>query len=180
MGDLADHPTGAPPLGSAHVDEFFEANHPGYTGGTGISVNASNVSISGFTISHFATGLALNTSTGVSITGNTFIDNVTGLSKGTAQQVTDVTISDNTFTHGIHGMTINAADGGAGSFDGLTMNDNHFSHMSEKGMYFEQLSNATLPGNRFRRRRTLDGRVAPPFGPASCRTVNSARRSTST
>ena len=50
-------------------------------------------------------------------------------------------------THGIYGMTINAGTGG--SSDGITMNGNHFSALSEKGMYFEQLSHASLAGNDF-------------------------------
>ena len=63
-------------------------------------------------------------------------------------------------------MTIYAAEDGAGSFDGITMNDNTFSQLSEKGMYFEQLSNASLDGNSFDDVGNY-GRVAPPFGPAA-------------
>ena len=150
-------PSGTP------LNDFFEANHPNYSGSTGITVGANNVSISGLTITGFSVGVDLGTSNGVSLTDNTFIDNVTGLRKGTAAQVTNLTVNDNTFTQGIHGMTINAAENGAGSFNNVTMNDNTFSHLSEKGMYFEQLSNASLDGNSFNDVGNY-GRVAPPFG----------------
>ncbi len=131
---------------------------------TGVTIGANDVTISGLTITGFSIGLELGTSDGVTLTGNTFIDNVTGIRKGTAAQVTDLTVNDNTFTQGIHGMTIYAAEDGAGAFDGITMNDNVFSHLSEKGMYFEQLSNASLDGNSFDDVGNY-GRVAPPFGP---------------
>ena len=45
------------------------------------------------------------------------------------------------------------------------MDNNSFSALSEKGMYFEQLSNASLVGNEFEDVGNY-GRVAPPFGPA--------------
>jgi hypothetical protein len=149
-------------IGSQHLDDFFQQNHPSYSGTNGITVSASKVSISGFTITGFATGINVGTSDGVVLTNNTLTDNVTGLNKSTAAVVTNLTVNDNTFTHGIYGMTINAAADDSGAFDHITMNDNTFSHLSEKGMYFEQLSNASLDGNSFNDVGNY-GRVAPPF-----------------
>ena len=148
------------------LDDFFEANHPAYSQSTGITVAANDVTISGLTITGFASALELGSTDGVSITGNTFIDNVTGIRKGTAQVVTDLTVNGNTFTQGIHGIDIYAADNDAGTFDGITMNNNSFSKLSEKGMYFEQLSHASLTGNTFNDVGNY-GRIAPTFGPGS-------------
>jgi hypothetical protein len=145
------------------LNDYFEANHRAYSQSTGLTIAANGVSISGMTFTGFADAIDLGTSNGVSITGNTFIDNVNGLRKGTAQQVTNLTVSNNTFTQGIYGFTIAAADSGAGAFDNITMNGNAFSKLSEKGMYFEQLSNASLDGNTFQDVGNY-GRVAPPFG----------------
>lgn len=147
------------------LNDFFEANHPNYTAATGITIAADDVIIAGLTVTGFSIAVDIGTSDGVSLTGNTFVDNVTGIRKGTEAQVTNLTVTGNTFTQGIHGMTIYAAENGNGSFDQITMNDNTFSHMSEKGMYFEQLSNASLDGNSFDDVGNY-GRVAPPFGPA--------------
>ena len=153
------------PDGTA-LNDYFEANHPAYSATTGIEVGADNVVIDGFTISHFSIGVDLIADNdGVQITNNTFTDNVTGLRKSTTTDATNLSVNDNTFTQGIHGMTIYAGNGD-GSFDGISMNDNSFSAMSEKGMYFEQLSNASLDGNSFDDVGNY-GRVAPPFGPAS-------------
>jgi hypothetical protein len=91
-------------IGSQHLDDFFQQNHPSYSGTNGITVSASNVSISGFTITGFATGINVGTSDGVVLTNNTLTDNVTGLNKSTAAVVTNLTVNDNTFTHGIYGM----------------------------------------------------------------------------
>ena len=121
------------------------------------------MTLDGFTVTGYSIGVDLGSSDGVSIVNNVFTDNVTGIRKGTAADVTDVTINGNTFTNGIHGMTIYAASNGDGAFDGVTMNNNAFSDMSEKGMYFEQLSNAALTGNTFDGVGNY-GRVSPPFG----------------
>ncbi|WP_417411536.1 DUF5801 repeats-in-toxin domain-containing protein, partial [Hoeflea sp.] len=157
---------GVPP--GMGLDEFFEANHPSYSGSNGISINADNVMLDGFTITGYAVGVVLGTSDGVSVINNVFTDNVTGVRKGTAAEVTDITINGNTFTNGIHGITIYAGSNAnpviaVGSFDGVTMNNNAFSDLSEKGMYFEQLSHAELAGNSFDGVGNY-GRISPPFG----------------
>jgi len=132
------------------LDEFLEANHPtGYSAGNGIAINASNVTLDGFTVTGYSVGVALGSSTGVSIINNVFTDNVGGIRKGTGSDVTNVTINGNTFTNGLYGMNIYAASNESGAFDGVTMNNNSFSDLSEKGMYFEQLSHAVLTGNSF-------------------------------
>ncbi|MEM5474120.1 VCBS domain-containing protein [Hoeflea sp. AS60] len=152
---------GVPP--GMGLDEFFEANHPAYSASNGITIGSDDVTLNGFTVTGFSVGVNLGSSDGVSITNNVFTDNVTGVRKGTAADVTDVTISGNTFTNGIHGLNIYAASNGDGAFDGVKINNNAFSDMSEKGMYFEQLSNAALAGNTFDGVGNY-GRVSPPFG----------------
>jgi len=145
------------------LNEFFEANNPAYSSSTGVTIAANGVTIEGITITGWSTGVNLGSSDGVTISSNTFVDNITGLHKGTEANVTDITISDNSFSQGIHGMTIYAASNGNGAFDGVVMNGNDFSELSEKGMYFEQISNATLTGNVFDDVGNF-GRVSPPFG----------------
>jgi Protein of unknown function (DUF1565) len=82
-------------IGSQHLDDYFQQNHPSYSGTNGITVSANNVSISGFTITGFATGINVGTSDGVSLTGNILTDNVIGLVKSTAAVVTNLTVNDN-------------------------------------------------------------------------------------
>lgn len=146
MGTLVTTP---PWNGVGSLDEFLETSQATFTGTTGLTIGADDVSISGMQFSGFAVGISLGTSNGVSVTNNDFIDNVTGIRKPTASEVTDVIISNNDFSHGINGMTIYAASNGDGSFDGVTMDNNTFSNLSVKGMYFEQLSNAEFNGNTF-------------------------------
>lgn len=145
------------------LDEFFEANHPSYSGSKGITINVDNVTLDGFTITGYGTGVELGSSNGVSLINNVFTDNVAGLRKGTAAEVTNITVTGNTFTKGIYGINIYAASNDSGAFDGVTMNNNTFSDLSEKGMYFEQLSHASLTGNSFNGVGNY-GRVSAPFG----------------
>ncbi|MEZ5928568.1 MAG: hypothetical protein R3C55_08835 [Parvularculaceae bacterium] len=149
--------------GGTPLNDYFEQNNPAYSASVGVQISADDVTFSGFTITSFSEAMAINTSDGASITDNQFIDNVTGLRKGTAQDVTNVTISNNSFSQGIHGITIYAAPDGSGAFDGVTMDSNTFSALSEKGMYFEQLSNAELNDNVFDDVGNF-GRISPPFG----------------
>jgi hypothetical protein len=152
--------------GSSPLNDYFEANHPGYSGSNGITVGADGVSISGLQFSGFVNAIQLGTSEGASVTGNHFVNNVRGINKDGAAEVTDVTISDNVFENGVHGITISAGrvgDTGVGSFDGVTMDGNSFKALSEKGMYFEQLSNAAISGSTFDDVGNY-GRISPPFG----------------
>lgn len=150
-------------IAGSPLNDYFEANHPAYSAATGVSIAADGVSFSGFTLQGFSNAISLATSAGVSISDNRFIDNITGIRKGTAAEVENISINDNTFSQGIHGVTIYAASNGSGAFDSVSFNDNTFSAMSEKGLYFEQLSNATLDGNSFDDVGNY-GRVSPPFG----------------
>lgn len=160
MGTLVTTP---PWNGEDPLDGFFEANHPSYTATTGLSIGADDVSVSGLQFSGFAVGVSLGSSNGVSVTDNDFVNNVTGVRKGEAAVVTNVTISNNDFSQGIYGINVYAHESGSGAFDGVTMDGNNFLALSEKGMYFEQLSNAALDGNTFEDVGNY-GRISPPFG----------------
>jgi Ca2+-binding RTX toxin-like protein len=150
-------PSGVP------LNDYFEAYHPAYAGSDGIVLNANDVTISGLTITGFSVGISLHTSADASITDNTFIDVINGIRKSEAAQVSNLAVNDNTFTQGVLGLSVYAHASGSGTFDGITMNNNTFSHLSEKGMYFEQLSNANLEGNTFEDVGNY-GRISPPFG----------------
>jgi Ca2+-binding RTX toxin-like protein len=147
------------------LDGYFEATHSGYTASIGIDLQgaADGSSITGLTIQGFSKGIDLGSVSGVTIEDNIFVNNVTGINKDANDVVETIAINGNDFSHGIHGVTIHGD--GTGLFDGVTIDDNSFSAMSEKGMYFEQLSNANLTGNSFDDVGNY-GRVAPPFGPA--------------
>lgn len=146
---------------TGHLNDFMEANHSNYSGSTGATIGANNVTIQGLTFTGFGVAIEIGTSAGVDIVDNTLTENITGIRKGTAAVVTGIEISGNAFEYGVHGMNIYGSD--AGEFDGVTMNDNVFEHMSEKGMYFEQLSNAVLSDNSFDDVGNY-GRISPPFG----------------
>lgn len=156
-----------------HLNDFMETSHSNYSGSTGATVSANNVTIEGLTFTGFSVALDIGTSSGASILDNSFTENITGINKSTAAVVTDVVISGNQFEYGVHGMTIQAGKvlvstgpdvyAGVGAFDDVTMDGNTFEHLSEKGMYFEQLSNAQFTDNTFDDVGNY-GRISPPFG----------------
>ena len=145
------------------LDTFFEQNHPAYSGSIGVALNASNVVLDGFAFTGFSNAIMLGNTDGAEILNNSFVNNVTGIRKGTEGLVENIKISDNTFEHGIYGINTYAASNGKGAFDGVIMNGNSFAYLSEKGMYFEQLSHATLTDNSFDSVGNY-GRISPPFG----------------
>jgi len=144
------------------LKEFFEANNPSYTGNVGLSLNADGVTVSGMTFQAFGVGIQFGDADDALLSGNTFVNNVNGVRKSSTAEVTNSEISGNSFADGIYGMTVYASTAG-GSFDGLTIDGNSFTSLSEKGMYFEELSNAMLTGNTFDDVGNF-GRISPPFG----------------
>jgi len=167
---------------ATHLSDWFEGpSYPGsYSGasGVGVQINANGLTLEGLTITGFRQGANLGNGTtpvtisGLTMTDVTFTDNVAGLNKDPAAFVSNVTMTGVEFAHGYQGVTIQAgvdntnSTSDAGSFDIVTMTNTRFEDLTEKGLYVEQLSNATITGSDF-----IDvgnyGRVTPGFGPVS-------------
>lgn len=129
---------------STQLDEWI-GTPTAYTGtGAGLTVNADNVSLNNLTITEFRTGLELQDSDGLTIDGVVFDENIHSIYKedGSAE-VSNFTLTNSSITHSYHGLITNAAVG-AGSFDGITISNVLFEHLTEKGIYVEQLSNAEI------------------------------------
>ncbi|MDQ2082873.1 VCBS domain-containing protein, partial [Xanthobacteraceae bacterium Astr-EGSB] len=116
-----------------------------YTGasGAGITVSANGITIKKLTVTSFATGIELGSNNGLSLDGVTLDECVSGVRKGTAAVVTDFTMTGGSITDSYHGMAIYAATA-AGAFDDVTIDGTSFAHLTEKGIYAEQLSNAII------------------------------------
>jgi Ca2+-binding RTX toxin-like protein len=119
----------------------------GYSGtaGAGISVQADDVSIKGITIREYRTGVDLRSNSGLTIDNVVFDENIHGVYKETGSAVvTGFTLINSHFEDGYQGVIINAGTSAAtsGSFSGIMIDAVSFAHMLEKGMYFEQLSDA--------------------------------------
>ena len=116
-----------------------------YTGasGAGITVSANDVTIKNLTVTSFTTGVELGSNNGLTLDGVALDECVSGVRKGTAAVVTDFTMSGGSITDSYHGMAIYAATT-TGSFDHVTIDGTSFAHLTEKGIYAEQLSNALI------------------------------------
>ena len=156
----------------------FLKTAPSYTGaaGNGISVNADNVIIQGITVNGFNT--AINLGDGIH---NTLIKDVTlsgsvnGIYKGTAADVTGLTIDHGTITDDYIGIYFaKVATVGDGLASQITINGTNFDHITQKGIYVEALDHATITGITMNDVGQHGG--GPAFGP----TAPTAPASTST
>ncbi|MCB9993620.1 MAG: right-handed parallel beta-helix repeat-containing protein [Hyphomicrobiaceae bacterium] len=109
----------------------------------GFVVSGDSVTIKNLTITEFRTGIDLQSNDGLTIDGVVFDENIHSIYKenGSAE-VTNFTLENSAFTNSYHGLIVNADPSGAGSFDNVTLDNVSFTHMTEKGIYVEQLSNA--------------------------------------
>ena len=116
-----------------------------YTGSAGnaLTISADNVTLKNLTISKYLTGIELGHNSGLTIEGVNVDNSVNGIRKGTAAVVADFTMIGGTISDGYIGFNIAAAVG-AGAFDNVLIDGATFQHMTEKGIYAEQLSNAQL------------------------------------
>lgn len=157
----------AVPTGTT-VGDFLETA-TSYSGasGAGLSVQADNVSIRGITIREYRTGIDLRSNTGLTIDNVVFDENIHGIYKESGSAaVTDFSLINSHFEDGYQGVIINAGTNAAssGGFSGVFIDNVSFARLVEKGMYFEQLSDAEL-SNLDMNDVGQFGR-ATPFGPA--------------
>ncbi|KQP53625.1 hypothetical protein ASF39_20005, partial [Methylobacterium sp. Leaf108] len=130
----------------ASVSSFLETAS-GYTGGTaaiGLSIAANDVTIADITLSSYQTGINVGSNRGLTLDGIVLDGFVTGINKATQAAVTDFTWTGGTVRDGYHGATFNASAGEEGDFSNVTIDGVSFQNLTEKGLYFEQLSNADL------------------------------------
>jgi VCBS repeat-containing protein/parallel beta-helix repeat protein len=131
------------------VSEWLKKGE-GYGGsaGSGILVDADNVTIQDLKIDSFNNGVKIQDGTtvdGLTLDGVTFEDNIVGLFKGTTGAVTDLTVTDGVFQYGYIGIDFDkSSTDGIGRADGVTIDGADFQHLLAKGIYVEALSDATI------------------------------------
>ena len=130
--------------GGTSVPEFLETA-TSYTGaaGNGATIAADGVTLSGLTITSFRTAVELGSNDGLTLNNMVIDENVNGVRKGTAAEVTNFTMNGGTISDTYIGL-YSAAGNGVGSFDNIVIDGTTFENLGEKGIYAEQLSNAQL------------------------------------
>ncbi|WP_269780315.1 hypothetical protein [Methylobacterium sp. Leaf118] len=121
----------------------------GYVGGaaaTGLTITADDVTIRGVTLSSYQTAVNLGTSDGVRLVNVDMDGVVTGVNKAGSAAVTDFAWTGGTVSDGYEGATITASADDSGAFSGISITDVTFEKLLSKGLYFEQLDQATLTG----------------------------------
>lgn len=111
--------------------------------GTGLTINADDVTIRNITISEFNVGIALGNADNLELADVDFTSNYNAMRKGTLSEVTNFDWHGGSVSDGWAGMTV-YGDPAGGSFDFVHIGDVDFSHLNYKGLYFEQLSHAGI------------------------------------
>ena len=143
-----------PAMGAQNLDAWI-GPQPSYNGGTnnnGFVVNSDDVTIRNLTIIEYRNGIQLGSSGDLSVNdltidGVVFDNNIHGIHKEEGNVVVDgFTLQNSTFTHSYQGIIIAApgAGGGGGNFKNVTIDTVTFEHLTEKGIYVEQLEFAEL------------------------------------
>jgi Ca2+-binding RTX toxin-like protein len=131
--------------GATDVRDFLvDPNQESYVNaaGAGVTIAADDVTIENVNISGFYTGIELGSNAGLTLDGVEVEGTVNGIRKGTAAVVTDFTMTGGTISNTYIGIYIAAA--AAGAFSDVTIDGTAFEHLGEKGIYAEQLSDATI------------------------------------
>ena len=136
--------------------------------GNGITINANNTIVKDLKVTNYTDGIVVAASSvelnniesvsncnygielGNGINGltvkNSKINNNTsvGIRAGTGAQMSNITIDNCEVKANVQGMYIAAANGPSNSFDNISIKNSDFSNNTQKGMYFEKLSNAVI------------------------------------
>ncbi|GAB2174763.1 VCBS domain-containing protein [Dongia sp. agr-C8] len=140
------------PSGTTVGDWLESATAYNGNSGSGVTINADDVTLQNLTITTFLTGIKLNANDGLTLNNVTVDDSVRGIYKESGpSNVTNFEMNGGALTNSYQGIVINAANPsvdtpGDGSFDNVTINGTLFEHLTEKGIYAEQLSNALIQG----------------------------------
>ncbi|MDB5432933.1 MAG: type secretion C-terminal target domain, partial [Caulobacter sp.] len=152
-GDVTLHGTFKSDNGLADGDSVadFLATATSYltNSGRGINVNADNVTIDGFKVDGFDTGLNMeNGVDGLTLNNMQFTDTTQAIFKGTSATISGLTINGGSITDSYIGIYFAKATGlanvGVGTADGVVIDGMDFSHITQKGIYVEALSNADI------------------------------------
>ncbi|KQM36423.1 calcium-binding protein [Sphingomonas sp. Leaf10] len=114
------------------------------TSGTGITVNADNVTINGLDVKGFYDATLLgNGSDGLTLNEVDYLSNLNGIRKDGDAAVTGLTINGGSIGDGYVGMLIFKAAGG-GNLSDVTIDGTDFSDLARKGIYTETLSDSRI------------------------------------
>jgi Ca2+-binding RTX toxin-like protein len=128
------------------VADFLQT-HAYSGGGTGLTINASNVTIKNVTLDSFNTGIELGAGiANIRIEGVDITDTVNGIHKAGDAAVTNLDIVGGTISDSYIGVYLEKYNGGADATD-VTIDGTHFIHLTQKGIYAETLQGTTLFDN---------------------------------
>ena len=129
------------------VADFLQTA-PSYSGGgTGLTVDGSNVTIKNITFDSFNTGIALGDGAdNVMLDGVDITDSVFGIHKAGDAAVTNLDIVGGTISDSYIGVYLEKYNSGGDATD-VTIDGTDFIHLTQKGIYAETLQGTTVFDN---------------------------------
>lgn len=113
---------------------------------TGITINASGATVSDLAINGFTTGVRFGSASDVTLSNLTISETINGIVKGSAAVVDGLTVTGGSISESYIGIYISGETVGQGAFTNGLIDGVTFTHLGEKGIYAEQMSNTTLTG----------------------------------
>lgn len=114
--------------------------------GTGITVNADNVTINGLDVKGFYDATLLGDgSDNLTLNDVDYLSNLNGIRKDGNAAVTGLRINDGSIADGYTGLLIYKAVGG-GNLSGVTIDGTDFTDLARKGIYTETLGDSRITG----------------------------------
>ncbi|NEU95283.1 beta strand repeat-containing protein [Bradyrhizobium uaiense] len=127
--------------------------HGTATSTDGITISANGSSISGLNVAGFIHGVNFNGSNvaGTTLNGLNISDTVIGIEKTAANGISNLTITGGSISDGYNGISFDKdysspATSGQGNATGVLISGTDFSHLDNKGIYVETLSNGHITG----------------------------------
>ena len=129
----------------------YGQTHSSYNGsaGDGVTIAANGVTLDGLTVSNFLNGIRFAIDTANTTLNNvTLSSNIMGIEKSTTANIDGLAITGGLFTDGYIGIDFAKATGVGNELDGTAINvqidGTSFTHLDNKGIYVEALSESTI------------------------------------
>ncbi|HEX8308279.1 MAG TPA: M10 family metallopeptidase C-terminal domain-containing protein [Allosphingosinicella sp.] len=133
---------GVPP--GTSVGDWLES-HGSYSGSNGATVSANGVTLENLNFSQFVRAIDLGAaSADLELIGIDIDDSVYGIAKFNNGNSDGFAMTGGSIRNSYIGIAIDSSGQAGGSFDGISIDGVTFEHLTEKGIYADHISNASI------------------------------------
>jgi Ca2+-binding RTX toxin-like protein len=126
------------------VGDWLETNGS-YSGSNGATIAANGVTLQNLNFSQFVRAIDLGAnSANLTLTDIDIDDSVYGIAKFNNGNADGFAMTGGSIRNSYIGIAIDSSGGAGGSFDGISIDGVTFEHLTEKGIYADHISNASI------------------------------------